>query len=91
MFEGGSWAVAVASVRIRTGVLVSLQLTTNVDWLLWTVSTKDDWNRYAHLTGSNTWSWKNVHRLLRKIERFVAPTEPNMVNVFVSCMILVLA
>lgn len=63
----------------------------NIDWLLWTVGAKEDWDRYAKIIGSNAWSWKNVQRLLRKIERFVAPTKPSMVSMAVSCMILVQA
>ncbi|KAL0572693.1 hypothetical protein V5O48_009267 [Marasmius crinis-equi] len=45
------------------------------DCLLYTRGTRDDWDRYANVTGDEGWSWDSIQPYIRKNERFTPPVD----------------
>ncbi|KAG6861061.1 hypothetical protein C0995_004403 [Termitomyces sp. Mi166 len=45
------------------------------DFLMYTRSTVDDYNRIAKKTGDNGWSWENLQPYFQKNEKFVRPAD----------------
>ncbi|KAF9266707.1 aryl-alcohol-oxidase from pleurotus Eryingii [Marasmius fiardii PR-910] len=48
---------------------------TSINCMAYTRGTKEDWDRYAHVTGDLGWSWDNVQPYIRKNERFTPPVD----------------
>ncbi|KAF9266699.1 pyranose dehydrogenase [Marasmius fiardii PR-910] len=48
---------------------------TSINCMVYTRGTKEDWDRYAHVTGDPGWSWDNVQPYIRKNERFTPPVD----------------
>ncbi|KAL0571384.1 hypothetical protein V5O48_010572 [Marasmius crinis-equi] len=47
----------------------------SINCMVYTRGTKDDWDRYAHVTGDNGWSWDSIQPYIRKNERFTPPSD----------------
>ncbi|KAJ6629528.1 aryl-alcohol-oxidase from pleurotus Eryingii [Mycena sp. CBHHK59/15] len=47
----------------------------SVNYMLYTRGTKEDYDRYARVTGDEGWSWDNLTPYMRKNERFGAPVD----------------
>ncbi|KAG5719382.1 hypothetical protein E4T56_gene13518 [Termitomyces sp. T112] len=52
----------------------------SVNYLIYTRGTKDDFDRYAHVTGDQGWSWNNMQQYFRKNENFTAPVDHHDVS-----------
>ncbi|KAF9266696.1 aryl-alcohol-oxidase from pleurotus Eryingii [Marasmius fiardii PR-910] len=48
---------------------------TSINCMVYTRGTKEDWDRYAHVTGDPGWSWDSVQPYIRKNERFTPPVD----------------
>lgn len=46
---------------------------TAINFCVWTRGSKDDYERWAELTGCDDWKWENVLERFKKIERFHRP------------------
>ncbi|KAL0572694.1 hypothetical protein V5O48_009268 [Marasmius crinis-equi] len=49
--------------------------TSSINCLLYTRGTRDDWDRYANVTGDEGWSWDGLQPYIRKNERFTPPVD----------------
>ncbi|KAG5728166.1 hypothetical protein E4T56_gene19285 [Termitomyces sp. T112] len=47
----------------------------SINFLMYTRSTVDDYDRIANKTGDNGWSWKSLQPYFRKNEKFVRPAD----------------
>ncbi|KAG7098408.1 hypothetical protein E1B28_000366 [Marasmius oreades] len=45
----------------------------SVNCMIYTRGTREDWDRYANVTGDSGWSWDNIQPYVRKNERFTPP------------------
>ena len=45
------------------------------DYLMYTRGSKDDWNRYASVSGDSGWSWNAMQKYFKKNERFNQPVD----------------
>ncbi|KAG7098412.1 hypothetical protein E1B28_000368 [Marasmius oreades] len=43
--------------------------------MVYTRGTREDWDRYANVTGDSGWSWDNIQPYVRKNERFTPPVD----------------
>ncbi|EHK22083.1 uncharacterized protein TRIVIDRAFT_151210 [Trichoderma virens Gv29-8] len=41
-----------------------------INFTLWDVGARDDWEKIAQLTGDNMWNWQNVQKRFRELEDF---------------------
>ncbi|KAI9062483.1 GMC oxidoreductase [Trametes sanguinea] len=48
---------------------------TAINWMFWVRCAQDDYDRFAHITGDDGWSWKSMLPLWDKIERLVPPLD----------------
>uniref|UniRef100_A0A5K1K0S2 Glucose oxidase n=1 Tax=Ganoderma boninense TaxID=34458 RepID=A0A5K1K0S2_9APHY len=48
---------------------------TSINLMIWTRSSRDDFDRYAMVSGDDGWSWDAIEPYYRKIERFVPPVD----------------
>ncbi|KAF9264148.1 aryl-alcohol oxidase [Marasmius fiardii PR-910] len=49
--------------------------TSSMNCMVYTRGTREDWDRYAHVTKDPGWSWDNVQPYIRKNERFTPPVD----------------
>lgn len=47
----------------------------SINCMVYTRGTRDDWDRYANVTGDPGWSWDNIQPYVRKNERFTPPVD----------------
>ncbi|KAL0072247.1 hypothetical protein AAF712_000007 [Marasmius tenuissimus] len=47
----------------------------SINCMVYTRGTRDDWNRYANVTGDDGWSWESIQPYIRKNERFAPPAD----------------
>ncbi|KAL0564556.1 hypothetical protein V5O48_017489 [Marasmius crinis-equi] len=47
----------------------------SVNGMVYTRGSRDDWDRYAKITGDDGWSWDNIQPYIRKNERFTPPSD----------------
>ncbi|KNZ74746.1 Choline dehydrogenase, mitochondrial [Termitomyces sp. J132] len=52
----------------------------SVNYLFYTRGTRDDFNRYAKVTGDQGWSWNNMQQYFKKNENFTAPVDHHDVS-----------
>ncbi|KAG7098446.1 hypothetical protein E1B28_000396 [Marasmius oreades] len=49
--------------------------TSSMNCMAYTRGTREDWDRYAHVTNDAGWSWDNIQTYVRKNERFTPPAD----------------
>ncbi|KAJ6575612.1 alcohol oxidase [Mycena vulgaris] len=49
--------------------------TSSINYMVYTRGPKDDWDRFARVTGDNGWSWDSVFPYILKNERFTPPAD----------------
>ncbi|KAL0571185.1 hypothetical protein V5O48_010777 [Marasmius crinis-equi] len=47
----------------------------SINCMVYTRGSRDDWDRYARVTGDDGWSWDNIQPYIRKNERFTPPSD----------------
>ncbi|KAF9264085.1 pyranose dehydrogenase [Marasmius fiardii PR-910] len=47
----------------------------SINCMMYTRGTKEDWDRYAKVTGDPGWSWDSIQPYIRKNERFTPPAD----------------
>lgn len=48
---------------------------TAINYMAYTRGSKDDWDRWANVTGDDGWSWDSVQPYVRKMEKLVPPAD----------------
>ncbi|KAI0687613.1 alcohol oxidase [Cytidiella melzeri] len=48
---------------------------TSVNYMVFTRGSKDDWDRFAHVTNDEGWSWDSILPYAKKMEHFVPPID----------------
>ncbi|KAF9517673.1 GMC oxidoreductase [Hydnum rufescens UP504] len=49
--------------------------TSVINFMFYMRSSIEEWDRIAHITGDDGWSWKSIFHLARQSEQFVLPTD----------------
>ncbi|KAJ7452774.1 aryl-alcohol-oxidase from pleurotus Eryingii [Mycena galericulata] len=49
--------------------------TSSVNFMVYTRGSKDDWDRFAKITGDDGWSWDSIFPYILKNERFTPPAD----------------
>ena len=47
----------------------------SADQMVFSRGSRDDYDRYARLTGDDGWSWDNLAPFIRKVDRMTPPTD----------------
>ncbi|KAK1226089.1 hypothetical protein PQX77_010956 [Marasmius sp. AFHP31] len=47
----------------------------SINCMVYTRGSRDDWDRYANVTGDVGWSWDNIQPYIQKNERFTTPAD----------------
>ncbi|KAF9264161.1 pyranose dehydrogenase [Marasmius fiardii PR-910] len=66
---------AVSNRRIGLARGFVLGGTSSMNCMAYTRGTREDWDRYAHVTKDPGWSWDNIQLYVRKNERFTPPAD----------------
>ncbi|KAA1471967.1 aryl-alcohol-oxidase from pleurotus Eryingii [Dentipellis sp. KUC8613] len=53
---------------------------TSINFMCYNRGPKDDWNRYAKVTGDQGWSWDNMQGYMKKVEWLTFPTDGHDMN-----------
>ncbi|KAH9915159.1 aryl-alcohol-oxidase from pleurotus Eryingii [Epithele typhae] len=52
----------------------------SINLMVWTRASRDDWNRYANVSGDSGWSWDAIEPYYRKLEHLVPPTDHHNIS-----------
>ncbi|KAK1235691.1 hypothetical protein PQX77_001062 [Marasmius sp. AFHP31] len=70
--QGGP-AVGNRDIPVPRGFI--LGGSSSINCMFYTRGTRDDWDRYADVTGDEGWSWDSIQPYIRKNERFTPPVD----------------
>ncbi|KAJ7631424.1 alcohol oxidase [Mycena polygramma] len=48
---------------------------TSINGMIYNRASRDDWDRFAAVTGDNGWSWNNMEPYMKKAEKLVTPAD----------------